>query len=291
MESILNDIEAISEDILAIQLVRNKSRDNLNKKSADEVNKTELEPLHQSKKNTKPYRSEMNLLLTYEDNNPTITPVQPLNTTENNKDIAGNSNVARRTRSLERDHTDSPSPNIPDPMQPFPDNRKYIGFDRLNRAAVIATTTAPEVAATATQTSPVLNSPTKQRIHLPLSPLVTNISGQKAVNGKSIPPTPPIRQYPSALNIKCAGIARSNSVTGSVPTTNEHNMNSPVLAGVSPNKSQLYAALANAAAKRAQFRSQPTQLTKSFDYDFDVPDNTNENEVATTKEEKEVSIY
>lgn len=291
MESILNDIEAISEDILAIQLVKNKSRDNVNKKSTDSVNKTGTEPLQQDKKNTKPYRSEMNLLLTYEDNNPTIRPTQPLKNAESNKDSSGNSSVARRTRSLERDHTDSPSPNIPDPMQPFPDNRKYIGFDRLNKTAVIATaniTAAPEVAATATQTSPVINSPITQRAHLPLSPLVTNVSGQKAMNGKSFPPTPPVRQYPSALNIKCAGIARSNSVTGTVSMTKEQDLNSPVLAGVSPNKSQLYAALA---AKRAQFRSQPTQLTKSLDYDFNVPDNMNTDcDAVKAKEDKEVGF-
>ncbi|XP_065366098.1 mucin-2 isoform X2 [Calliphora vicina] len=279
LESILNDIEAISEDILAIQLVKNKSRDNLNNKSTDSINTTEQQPLQQNNKNTKPYRSEMNLLLTYDGENATISPAE---TIANNEIISeSNTSTARRTRSLERDHTDSPSPHIPDPMQPFPENRKYIGFDRINKAAIIATTTAPMVAATATQTSPILNSPLSQRVQLPLSPLVTNVNTPKTTNGKQLPPTPPTRSYPTPLNIKCAGIARSSSVTGCLPTT-DSSTNSPVLAGVSPNKSQLYAALANAAAKRAQFRSQPTQMTRSLD----VPDNMNEDETEAIENAK-----
>ncbi|KAM7363905.1 uncharacterized protein ACRADG_000634 isoform 2-T2 [Cochliomyia hominivorax] len=271
LESILNDIEAISEDILAIQLVKNKSRDNLNNKSTDSINNTELQQqLQQNNKNTKPYRSEMNLLLTYEGDNATIKPADNKTNNETNGESGSNTNTARRTRSLERDHTDSPSPHIPDPMQPFPENRKYIGFDRINKAAILATTTAPMVAATATQTSPILNSPLSQRAQLPLSPLVTNVNTAKS---KQFPPTPPSRSYQNPLNIKCAGVVRSSSV-------NESSTNTPVLTGVSPNKSQLYAALANAAAKRAQFRSQPTHLTRSLD--VDNPDNIEE-----VKEDKE----
>ncbi|XP_037808375.1 uncharacterized protein LOC119601490 isoform X5 [Lucilia sericata] len=284
LESILNDIEAISEDILAIQLIKNKSRDNLNNKSTDSINTTEQQPLQQNNKNNKPYRSEMNLLLTYEGDNPTIKPAETKDNSETSPE--SNTNTARRTRSLERDHTDSPSPHIPDPMQPFPENRKYIGFDRINKAAIIATTTGPMVAATATQTSPITNSPLSQRAQLPLSPLVTNVNTPKPINGKQLPPTPPNRSYPTPLNIKCAGIARSSSVTGCLPTT-ESSTNSPVLAGVSPNKSQLYAALANAAAKRAQFRSQPTHITRSLDMDGNMTENINEDDVNDVKDEKE----
>ncbi|KAI8117196.1 hypothetical protein FF38_02870 [Lucilia cuprina] len=284
LESILNDIEAISEDILAIQLIKNKSRDNLNNKSTDSINTTEQQPLQQNNKNNKPYRSEMNLLLTYEGDNPTIKPAETNDNSETSPE--SNTNTARRTRSLERDHTDSPSPHIPDPMQPFPENRKYIGFDRINKAAIIATTTAPMVAATATQTSPITNSPLNQRAQLPLSPLVTNVNTPKTINGKQLPPTPPNRSYPTPLNIKCAGIARSSSVTGCLPTT-DSSTNSPVLAGVSPNKSQLYAALANAAAKRAQFRSQPTHITRSLDMDSNMPENINDDDINGVKEEKE----
>lgn len=228
----------------------------------------------------------MNLLLTYDGDNPTIKQAETYTNNETMPESSSNTNTARRTRSLERDHTDSPSPHIPDPMQPFPENRKYIGFDRINKAAILATTTAPMVAATATQTTPLLNSPLSQRAQLPLSPLVTNVNTPKTGNGKQFPPTPPNRSYPSPLNIKCAGLARSSSVTGSMPTT-ESSTNSPVLAGVSPNKSQLYAALANAAAKRAQFRSQPTHLTRSLD----VPENFNDDGAAnnSVKDENEVS--
>uniref|UniRef100_A0A6P4DWN6 Uncharacterized protein LOC108037717 n=1 Tax=Drosophila rhopaloa TaxID=1041015 RepID=A0A6P4DWN6_DRORH len=64
LESILNDIETISEDILAIQLEKSKSRDNL---SHNHNNKDD-------DRAKKPYRSEMNLYLQYDGTNPTISP-------------------------------------------------------------------------------------------------------------------------------------------------------------------------------------------------------------------------
>lgn len=260
--------------------------------ASNSTDRTEQPSLQQDNKNSKPYRSEMNLLLTYDGDNPTIKEANSIANTENIKNVepSNNSNTLRRTRSLERDHPDSPSPNIPDPMQPFPENRKYLGFDRINKAAMVATTAAPLVAATATQTVPVPNSPICPRAHLPLSPLVTNVNTPKLLNGKQLPPTPPARSYNTPLNIKCAGVARSSSVSGCLPAGNS-STNSSVLAGVSPNKSQLYAALANAAAKRAQYRSQPTHITKSLDSDYDASEKrTEEEQNATQTEEVEVSI-
>ncbi|EDW34100.1 GL21753 [Drosophila persimilis] len=137
LESILNDIETISEDILAIQLEKSKSRDNLSHRQDNDKAK-------------KPYRSEMNLYLQYDGTNPTISPATATATTESQSGGAGltttatssgdsgnsgNSKLMRRTRSLEREHTDSPAPHIPDPMAPFPDKCTYLGFEQINQAA------------------------------------------------------------------------------------------------------------------------------------------------------------
>ncbi|XP_059219103.1 mucin-2 isoform X6 [Stomoxys calcitrans] len=305
LEAILNDIEAISEDILAIQLEKSKSRDNLDCKTTTEVKAKANAPLKQTNKNSKPYRSEMNLLLTYDGDNPTIVQAYPAKHNKSTTENGVENGTARRTRSLEREHTDSPSPNIPDPMQPFPENRKYIGFDHLNRAvaaaAVASSTAAPlpvttamespkiAVTATATQTSPVVATPLSHRTHLPLSPLVTNVNMPMQSNGKPMPPAPPARSFPSPLNIKCAGIQRSSSVTYK-PNAMQSPTGSPILGGVHPNKSQLFSAIANAAAKRSQFRSQPTHMTRSLDTDC-LLETTNENTIQSEKEEKEITEF
>uniref|UniRef100_A0A1I8P4Q3 Uncharacterized protein n=1 Tax=Stomoxys calcitrans TaxID=35570 RepID=A0A1I8P4Q3_STOCA len=305
LEAILNDIEAISEDILAIQLEKSKSRDNLDCKTTTEVKAKANAPLKQTNKNSKPYRSEMNLLLTYDGDNPTIVQAYPAKHNKSTTENGVENGTARRTRSLEREHTDSPSPNIPDPMQPFPENRKYIGFDHLNRAvaaaAVASSTAAPlpvktamespkiAVTATATQTSPVVATPLSHRTHLPLSPLVTNVNMPMQSNGKPMPPAPPARSFPSPLNIKCAGIQRSSSVTYK-PNAMQSPTGSPILGGVHPNKSQLFSAIADAAAKRSQFRSQPTHMTRSLDTDC-LLETTNENNIQNEKEEKEITEF
>ncbi|XP_075145834.1 uncharacterized protein LOC142220534 isoform X2 [Haematobia irritans] len=302
LESILNDIEAISEDILAIQLEKSRSRENLAGKAAKAITKANA-PLQQNNKNSKPYRSEMNLLLTYDGDNPTIIQAHPsTNLNKSSTENPGDNGTGRRTRSLERDHTDSPSPNIPDPMQPFPDNRKYIGFDHLNSvaaasmaastAAITTTVESPRivVAATGTQTSPVIATPHGHRTHLPLSPLVTNLNIPLQGNGKSIPPTPPARSFPSPLNIKCAGIQRSSSVSYKTNAIQSPTGSPIPCAGVHPNKSHLFSAIANAAAKRAQFRSQPTHMTRSLETDC-LLESANENSLTSDKNEKEMAEF
>ncbi|XP_073829953.1 uncharacterized protein isoform X2 [Musca autumnalis] len=304
LESILNDIEAISEDILAIQLEKTRSRDNLETRSTENVSRTTRAEVQQGNKNAKPYRSEMNLLLSYDGDNPTIRQAMPKSSSNATENASENTGTSRRTRSLEREHTDSPSPRIPDPMQPFPENRKYVGFERLNNAAIAGTTAVvtstatvttsigPRLAVTGTQTSPTIATPMGHRSHLPLSPLVTNVNMpmQQNIAGK---PNPPARQYPPPLNIKCAGIQRSSSVSYKSnamhsPTTGS---GSPILSGVHPNKSQLYSAIANAAvARRAQFRSQPTHMTRSLDTDC-LLESPNEacGDMISKAEEKEIA--
>ncbi|XP_034660283.1 SH3 domain-containing protein C23A1.17 isoform X6 [Drosophila subobscura] len=222
LESILNDIETISEDILAIQLEKSKSRDNLSHRQDNDKVK-------------KPYRSEMNLYLQYDGTNPTISSATANATTESEAEGAvaatttssdsgnsGNSKMMRRTRSLEREHTDSPAPHIPDPMAPFPDKCTYLGFEQINQAAA------------GTQPSPNGQRPP--------------ISAKPSIAAKPPPPLPPTR--------------RPQMPTEPPPPP-------PTSAsGMSPNKSHLYKTLATAAAKRAIFRSSPSQLTRSLDVEL-----------------------
>ncbi|XP_034131995.1 SH3 domain-containing protein C23A1.17 isoform X9 [Drosophila guanche] len=220
LESILNDIETISEDILAIQLEKSKSRDNLSQRQDNDKAK-------------KPYRSEMNLYLQYDGTNPTISPANATTeseaggavattTTSSDSGNSGNSKLMRRTRSLEREHTDSPAPHIPDPMAPFPDKCTYLGFEQINQAAA------------GTQPSPNGQRPP--------------IGAKPSLAAKPPPPLPPTR--------------RPQMPTEPPPPP-------PTSAsGMSPNKSHLYKTLATAAAKRAIFRSSPSQLTRSLDVEL-----------------------
>ncbi|XP_033241247.1 serine/arginine repetitive matrix protein 1 isoform X10 [Drosophila pseudoobscura] len=224
LESILNDIETISEDILAIQLEKSKSRDNLSHRQDNDKAK-------------KPYRSEMNLYLQYDGTNPTISPATATASTESQSGGAGltttttssgdsgnsgNSKLMRRTRSLEREHTDSPAPHIPDPMAPFPDKCTYLGFEQINQAAA-----GPQ------------QSPNGQR---------PPISAKPSIAAKPPPPLPPARR------------PQMPTEPPPPPPTS--------VSGMSPNKSHLYKTLATAAAKRAIFRSSPSQLTRSLDVDL-----------------------
>ncbi|XP_022221569.2 SH3 domain-containing protein C23A1.17 isoform X7 [Drosophila obscura] len=221
LESILNDIETISGDILAIQLEKSKSRDNLNHRQ-------------DSDKAKKPYRSEMNLYLQYDGTNPTISPATvtgnteseaggavTTTTTSSDSGNSGNGKLMRRTRSLEREHTDSPAPHIPDPMAPFPDKCTYLGFEQINQAA-----SGPQ------------QSPNGQR---------PPISAKPSIAAKPPPPLPPARRL------------QMPTEPPPPPPTSASSM--------SPNKSHLYKTLATAAAKRAIFRSSPSQLTRSLDVD------------------------
>ncbi|XP_052845826.1 nascent polypeptide-associated complex subunit alpha, muscle-specific form isoform X8 [Drosophila gunungcola] len=228
LESILNDIETISEDILAIQLEKSKSRDNLshnhNSKDDDRAKK--------------PYRSEMNLYLQYDGTNPTISPATtateigtsaPAVTTSSESGNSGSGKLVRRTRSLEREHTDSPAPHIPDPMAPFPDKCTYLGFEQMNQAAAGAGV-PPQ-------------SPNGQR---------PPIAAKPNVPLKPPPPLPPARR--PAMPTEPPPPPPATSASGVV--------------GLPPNKSHLYKSLASAAAKRAIFRSSPSQLTRSLDVDL-----------------------
>ncbi|XP_034487592.1 verprolin isoform X2 [Drosophila innubila] len=159
LESILNDIETISEDILAIQLEKSKSRDNLMSTNNDKDN------------TKKPYRSEMNLYLQYDGTNPTIsngTCTTGTTTASHASDTSSGRKLSSRTRSLEREHTDSPAPHMPDPMAPFPEKCSYLGFEQLNQAAGVSG-----------------QSPTGQKPPLPVKPNVP---------AKPPPPLPPARR-------------------------------------------------------------------------------------------------
>ncbi|XP_041673660.1 LOW QUALITY PROTEIN: verprolin [Drosophila eugracilis] len=223
LESILNDIETISEDILAIQLEKSKSRDNLNHNNNKDDDRVK-----------KPYRSEMNLYLQYDGTNPTISPATtegatPAVTTSSESGNSGSGKLVRRTRSLEREHTDSPAPHIPDPMAPFPDKCTYLGFEQVNQAAGVAGL-PPQ-------------SPNGQR---------PPIAAKPNVPLKPPPPLPP---------------ARRPTMPTEPPPPPPTTSTSGVI-GLPPNKSHLYKSLASAAAKRAIFRSSPSQLTRSLDVDL-----------------------
>ncbi|KAH8318768.1 hypothetical protein KR074_005700 [Drosophila pseudoananassae] len=217
LESILNDIETISEDILAIQLEKSKSRDNL----SQDQNKDDVRA-------KKPYRSEMNLYLQYDGTNPTISPATATTEAEMETGTAVTtsadsvSKLLRRTRSLEREHTDSPAPHIPDPMAPFPDKCTYLGFEQINQAVGVP------------PPSPNGNRPP--------------IAAKPNMSQKPPPPLPPARRP-----------TMPTEPPPPPPTS---------LAGLTPNKSQLYKTLASAAAKRAIFRSSPSQITRSLDVDL-----------------------
>ncbi|XP_032596497.1 proteoglycan 4 isoform X7 [Drosophila grimshawi] len=207
LESILNDIETISEDILAIQLEKSRSRDNL------------ISPSGQIKDNTKkPYRSEMNLYLQYDGTTPATSNGTAITETTNTATSDSNSShkLSSRARSLEREHTDSPAPHMPDPMAPFPEKCTYLGFEQIN------------------QTVSVQQSPSGQK---------PPIGAKPNLPAKPPPPLPPARRP-----------AQPTEPPPAPP------------AGLSPNKSHLYKSLASAAAaKRAIFRSTPSQLTRSLD--------------------------
>uniref|UniRef100_A0A6P4DVM0 Uncharacterized protein LOC108037402 isoform X5 n=2 Tax=Drosophila rhopaloa TaxID=1041015 RepID=A0A6P4DVM0_DRORH len=227
LESILNDIETISEDILAIQLEKSKSRDNL---SHNQNNKDD-------DRAKKPYRSEMNLYLQYDGTNPTISPATTETeserysgvTTSSESGNSGSGKLVRRTRSLEREHTDSPAPHIPDPMAPFPDKCTYLGFEQVNQAAGGAGVPPP--------------SPNGQR---------PPIAAKPSVPLKPPPPLPPARR--PTMPTEPPPPPPTTSASGVI--------------GLPPNKSHLYKSLASAAAKRAIFRSSPSQLTRSLDVDL-----------------------
>ncbi|XP_020818314.1 serine/threonine-protein kinase ste20 isoform X4 [Drosophila serrata] len=236
LESILNDIETISEDILAIQLEKSKSRDNLSQNQNKDDDRTK-----------KPYRSEMNLYLQYDGTNPTISPATTetemgtATTTVPSTSESGHSGTGswsgklmRRTRSLEREHTDSPAPHIPDPMAPFPDKCTYLGFDQVNQAAGVP--------------PPSPNGPRPPIATKPNVPL------------KPPPPLPPARRP-----------TMPTEPPPPPPTTSAGGI------ALQPNKSQLYKSLASAAAKRAIFRSSPSQLTRSLDVDLTGAEAAGEN--------------
>ncbi|XP_050744776.1 proteoglycan 4 isoform X1 [Drosophila biarmipes] len=227
LESILNDIETISEDILAIQLEKSKSRDNLSHSNNKDDDRAK-----------KPYRSEMNLYLQYDGTNPTISPATtetemgtatPAVTSSSESGNSGSSKLVRRTRSLEREHTDSPAPHIPDPMAPFPDKCTYLGFEQVNQAAGGA--------------GVPLQSPNGPR---------PPIAAKPNVPLKPPPPLPPARRP-----------TMPSEPPPPPPTTSASGV-----IGLPPNKSHLYKSLASAAAKRAIFRSSPSQATRSLDVDL-----------------------
>uniref|UniRef100_A0A1A9ZE73 Uncharacterized protein n=1 Tax=Glossina pallidipes TaxID=7398 RepID=A0A1A9ZE73_GLOPL len=262
LEAILNDIDAISEDILTLQLKKDKSIENLDRNSL-EVTEHENTSLQQSSKNNKPYKSEMNLLLTYDGETPIIQPTQAtnLNTAASfvstvkiiSNDNSSNCPSLRRTRSLEKDRTNSPSPNVPDAMLPFPDNREYLSIDRLSEE-IIKRSTLPSVAATATQTLPVINSP-QQEGDLTLSPIKINMPA----NEQAVAPAPQGRVHTSPPEL-----ARSYSATNS----------SHLFSDTNNSKNPVHSSLTGAAAKRALFRSAPSHLTKSLDIE-PMPDDDN----------------
>ncbi|XP_050341675.1 uncharacterized protein LOC126767919 isoform X2 [Bactrocera neohumeralis] len=236
LETILNDIQAISEDILAIQLDKRRENDNV-------INKS----LEQEDKNKKPYRSEMNLTLQYDGANQVAVAANTTATATQTSFSSSGKGNNRCTRSLEREHTDSPSPHIPDAMVPFPDKRTYIGFDQLNNEACLE---LPPTSVANMQRPPL--------------PPVAGVAKQTQ------PPTPPARGFPSPLNIRCAGVARATPVAIPQPPTDETagaQLIKPMTLGFAPNKSQLYAAVANAAAKRAQYRA---AMTHSLDAELNA---------------------
>ncbi|XP_037956324.1 mucin-5AC isoform X5 [Teleopsis dalmanni] len=261
LDTVLNNINALSEDILARQCEKNRSRENILQSPTTTEAGVHISPtptngtLRREDKNKKPYRSEMNLMLTYDGTNSTITPTTTAIGTQTS--VTRQNTVGHiRARSLEREHTDSPSPNLPDPMTPFPDNRAYIGFEQYNNS----------VNTTATGNTPKVPKP-------PLPPNTTTSSTDAAkpvTPVKPPPPIPPARIIPPALNLRNIGATRLPITNSPLQPSTDPQITphaSPVH-GLLPNKSQLYASIAHAAAKRAQFRSAPTYMTRSLDHDL-----------------------
>ncbi|KAL7729695.1 hypothetical protein ACLKA6_014565 [Drosophila palustris] len=182
LESILNDIETISEDILAIQLEKNKSRDNLMAQNNNDKDSTK-----------KPYRSEMNLYLQYDATNPTTsngTTATTTTTASHASDSSSGRKLSSRTRSLEREHTDSPAPHMPDPMAPFPEKCSYLGFEQLNQAAG-ATGPSPTG-----QKPPVAAKP-----NVPAKPPPPLPPARRPAMPTEPPPTPPVGLSPNKSHL------------------------------------------------------------------------------------------
>ncbi|XP_055922476.1 uncharacterized protein LOC129953368 isoform X2 [Eupeodes corollae] len=157
LEQILNEIGTISEDILKLQLEKSKSQEKLSTDSLNLTTTTSFSaastPSHTTTthtqtfpsvcgpdsnlskdpnyKNRKPYRSEMNLLLSYNGTNPVIIPLAK----NNNKNQTGVGISSRSDGGKTDRDVNSPSPpQLPTPMAPFPTNLIYLGFDRLNQS-------------------------------------------------------------------------------------------------------------------------------------------------------------
>lgn len=180
LQQIINEIGTISEDILHMQLNKSKSQEKLNTDhqsfhkcstglsacacttSTSQTATSYKQALPSlcspnsnvskapNPNNHKPYRSEMNLLLSYKGTNPVIIPLAK-NTSNNdtnlNKNDNGNDNdnitaggCISTKSDIERDSNSPSPPQLPTPMAPLPANLMYLGFDKLNQSVGRVTT-------------------------------------------------------------------------------------------------------------------------------------------------------
>lgn len=132
MDDILNDIKNITDNISSLKLNKPPCPEHVSTENISVSTGAQ----NALEKNTKPYKSEMNLLLSYDgdngdDKNPSIIP------SINKKDpeqFTSKSDSASHDE-LDTDHCskslnyasdDSPLTNVPNPMSPLPSNRQYL---------------------------------------------------------------------------------------------------------------------------------------------------------------------
>lgn len=121
MDDLLLDIEHLTKDLTQMQLAntRYQSAKDLSQPTNDDWG-TSSKP---------PYRSEMNLLLSFDGATPTITSVTPATEPEQPTiETKPTPPVPPNTPSLNSTHQDSPPPIVPAPMTLLPITLPYVEF-------------------------------------------------------------------------------------------------------------------------------------------------------------------
>ncbi|XP_055857996.1 homeobox protein 5 isoform X3 [Episyrphus balteatus] len=301
LEQILNEIGTMSEDILQMQLEKSKSQEKLSTTDSQFLSNTTSysatsTPLHTatthtqtlpslcgpntnlskdpSQKNRKPYRSEMNLLLSYNGTNPVIIPLAKNNNNNNNQTSGGGISTRSDGGATDRDVNSPSPPQLPTPMAPFPTNLMYLGFDRLNQSlADSGEILYPGARATATMAAyqcMSLPSPTTLDVITPqpqLPPLPMQPPSPPPPKPPSPPPVPPA---PDGVEMLPDDNRLLHDVSGGIlRLRGQQDALNPVLAISSPDLSTSPLATI-APLKRRIFSRQKddgssSQTTRSFD--------------------------
>lgn len=81
------------------------------------------------KNNNKPYKSEMNLLLSYDIDRELKTTETDLDKVSSKSNLSDKLEIGNGIKSLYNTSNDSPLPNVPNPMSPLPSDRQYMNLN------------------------------------------------------------------------------------------------------------------------------------------------------------------